>query len=75
MGIRLIFARADAVTYIPRHNMEYCVSIEITNRGDANGDSLVNVMDALYILNYLFRSGPPPVSFEAGMGRWMWCFC
>jgi hypothetical protein len=66
MGMRLSFSRADAVTYSPRHNMEYCVGIEISNRGDANGDSLVNVMDALYILNYLFRNGPPPISFEAG---------
>jgi hypothetical protein len=66
MGMRLSFSRADAVTYIPRHNMEYCVSIGFSEHGDANGDGEVNVMHALYMLNYLFRQGPPPVSFEAG---------
>ncbi|NIN00823.1 MAG: DUF1565 domain-containing protein [candidate division Zixibacteria bacterium] len=36
------------------------------SRGDANGDGQINVGDALYMLNYLFRHGPSPVSFEAG---------
>jgi hypothetical protein len=35
-------------------------------RGDANGDELIDITDVLYMLNYLFRSGPPPVSFMAG---------
>lgn len=35
-------------------------------RGDANGDELIDITDVLYMLNYLFRSGPPPVSFVAG---------
>lgn len=28
--------------------------------GDANGDSLVTVSDVIYLINYLFKSGPPP---------------
>ncbi len=35
-------------------------------RGDANGDGLMTIGDVLYMLNYLFRGGPPPVSFVAG---------
>jgi hypothetical protein len=28
--------------------------------GDANGDGLVDVGDAVFLINYIFRSGPPP---------------
>ena len=28
--------------------------------GDFNGDAMVNVGDLVYLLNYLFRNGPPP---------------
>jgi len=62
----LVFCRCDAVDYCPRHSMPYCFSIEVSDRGDANGDGAITVVDALYMLNYLFRHGPPPVSFEAG---------
>jgi hypothetical protein len=34
--------------------------------GDANRDGLVNLGDAIYILNYLFKGGPAPVPLEAG---------
>lgn len=33
--------------------------------GDANADSVVNIGDAVFIVNYIFRSGPPPIRFEA----------
>ncbi|MCK5127716.1 MAG: M6 family metalloprotease domain-containing protein [candidate division Zixibacteria bacterium] len=33
---------------------------------DANGDGAVNVGDAAYIVNYIFRGGPPPIPIEAG---------
>lgn len=35
-------------------------------RGDANGDSEVNVGDAVYIINYVFKGGPAPDPLEAG---------
>jgi len=28
--------------------------------GDANGDNTVNVGDAVYVINYVFKNGPPP---------------
>jgi hypothetical protein len=35
-------------------------------RGDANGDGVINVSDVVYLINYLFISGPAPVPLEAG---------
>lgn len=34
--------------------------------GDVNGTGSVNVSDAVYIINYVFISGAPPVEFDAG---------
>jgi hypothetical protein len=34
--------------------------------GDANGDDVVNVADAIFLLNYLFRSGTLPDPPSAG---------
>lgn len=34
--------------------------------GDPNADGIVNVGDAIYTLNYLFKSGPVPCPMEAG---------
>jgi hypothetical protein len=31
--------------------------------GDANGDGSINIGDAIHLLVYLFRNGPPPVAF------------
>jgi len=35
-------------------------------RGDANGDGVINVNDVVYLINYLFISGPAPDPLEAG---------
>jgi hypothetical protein len=34
--------------------------------GDANGDGVTNVGDAVFLINYVFRDGPPPDPFKAG---------
>lgn len=34
--------------------------------GDANGDGKVGISDAVYLVNYLFRNGPPPDPVENG---------
>ncbi len=34
--------------------------------GDANGDGLIDIADVVYLINYLFISGPTPVPLEAG---------
>ena len=32
--------------------------------GDTNCDSVVNVGDVVYLVNYLYREGPPPCQGE-----------
>lgn len=39
--------------------------IRLFVRGDANAHGGVNITDAIYILNYLFRGGPSPPCREA----------
>jgi parallel beta-helix repeat protein len=34
--------------------------------GDANGDGQITAEDVVYLINYLFRGGPPPYVMEAG---------
>ena len=41
-------------------NLTYCL------RGDASGDALINVGDIVYLVNYLYRSGPVPLCFAGG---------
>jgi hypothetical protein len=40
-----------------------CVSILC---GDANSDTEINVADAVFLINYVFKSGPAPDPIEAG---------
>ncbi len=37
-----------------------------TEAGDVNGDALVNIGDAIYLLSYLFQGGDAPVACAAG---------
>jgi hypothetical protein len=34
--------------------------------GDANGDDMANVADAVFLINYVFKGGPAPEILEAG---------
>ncbi|NIM99333.1 MAG: hypothetical protein GTO24_15035 [candidate division Zixibacteria bacterium] len=34
--------------------------------GDANGDEVIDGSDVVYLINYLFRGGDPPVPVDAG---------
>jgi len=42
------------------------VSVKYFKAGDANGDTLVTISDVVYLVNYLFKGGPPPNPLEAG---------
>ncbi|MFH1700669.1 MAG: S8 family serine peptidase [Candidatus Zixiibacteriota bacterium] len=35
-------------------------------RGDANNDSHLNVGDAVYLINHVFKGGTPPITIESG---------
>jgi hypothetical protein len=37
-------------------------------RGDANADKKVSVADVIYLINYLFKDGPPPHPFLLEQG-------
>ncbi len=41
------------------------VSVSAVLVGDANGDDVINIGDAVYIINYVFRGGPAPIPIEA----------
>jgi len=51
--------------YLPYEGESYVYPPEYVS-GDANGDRLVDLADAVYLLNYLFKDGTPPVPLVAG---------
>ena len=34
--------------------------------GDSNGDASINVADAVFLINYVFKGGPEPDTLEGG---------
>ncbi|NMC44811.1 MAG: S8 family serine peptidase [candidate division Zixibacteria bacterium] len=54
-----------ALTYVPVVHGG-AVVIGGAMRGDANGDGKYSVGDAVYIISYVYRSGPAPATVEAG---------
>lgn len=42
------------------------LTVTVVERGDASGDQQINVGDAVYIIAYIFKGGPPPSPLEAG---------
>ncbi|MFH2056519.1 MAG: hypothetical protein ABIJ61_11210, partial [bacterium] len=43
----------------------YCESGPLYPCGDMNGDDIANITDAVYLIQYLFGGGPPPVDSTA----------
>jgi hypothetical protein len=41
-------------------------SFYVENYGDANGDGAVGVTDIVFLINYLFKNGPPPNPLASG---------
>ncbi len=46
--------------------VEDAVVLEAFVRGDADGNGQINTTDVVYLINYLYIDGPPPVPLEAG---------
>jgi bacillopeptidase F len=42
------------------------VSAVLLKHGDADGSGIINIADVVFLLNYLFVNGPPPVPLLAG---------
>jgi len=63
---QVIFCRMDAFYYRPQQNFLSFFKITHMPRGDANGDQVINISDVMFMMNYLFRHGSPPVNFETG---------
>lgn len=45
--------------FVPRDNLPYCFAISAPATGDANADGTIDLEDAIYVFDYLFRYGPP----------------
>jgi hypothetical protein len=41
------------------------ITFTLNLRGDANSDGKISVSDVVYMINYLFKGGPPPVPLES----------
>ena len=50
------FCKADTLSF----------AVRTVPVGDVNGDKLIDVGDAIYLLNYLFKGGPPPAIWATG---------
>jgi PKD repeat protein len=42
------------------------IYVRVSQRGDVNGDGLINVSDLVHLATYMFQFGPPPVTTKAG---------
>ncbi len=54
---------------LPDVGVYYCypvVEMAVTQCGDVNRDNLVNLADPIYIMNYIFKGGPPPGPLASG---------
>jgi hypothetical protein len=49
-----------ATAFSPRSHFTVYTPIPPYVCGDASGDSAVNISDAVYVINYIFKGGPPP---------------
>jgi hypothetical protein len=60
-----VFVDIEGRTFPPDVYGPFCWAV-VPLHGDANGDTLINVGDAVYLITYIFRSGPPPQPLSAG---------
>jgi len=65
-GDMVWFYRIDWVSYRPRYNMPFYMTVKLYMPGDANGDGVINSADLVYLINYLFKGGPAPKPLQAG---------
>jgi hypothetical protein len=54
------------VQYLTDVNVNQVLTFTDYLCGDANGDRQANVADAVFLVNYIFKGGPPPEVLDAG---------
>jgi hypothetical protein len=56
------------VTVTKQNFLPYQQEVDVSGylRGDANGDGIIDLADIVYLINYLYKDGPAPVSPAAG---------
>jgi len=64
-GDMVWFYRIDWVSYRPRYNMPFYMTVKLYMPGDANGNGEVNTEDVVYLIDYLFKEGPAPLNLKA----------
>ncbi len=64
-SIPFVFVDIEGETFVPDVYGPFCFDIWL-DCGDANRDELINVADAVYIINYVFKGGPAPDPVEYG---------
>jgi len=60
MNVESIYADY-APALVPGH-----IEISVCDRGDANWDLSINILDVTYLINYLYKGGFPPVATYCG---------
>lgn len=60
------YVQPGAPSFVPRENLPICFSLSYPELGDVNADGLIGAGDLVFLINYLYRNGPPPPSLEVG---------
>lgn len=61
------YSSADTVAQVTGSSyLQFNLTVESYIRGDANRDSIINIGDVIYLVNYLFKAGFPPLPFFSG---------
>jgi len=53
------------LSYVPEISPGHLI-VQSILRGDADNSGNINILDVTYIVNYLYRSGPAPLTLKAG---------
>jgi hypothetical protein len=62
-GGQIVSGTSQSTNYRMKAGFVHSTSVY---RGDANADAVIDVGDVVYLINYLFKSGPVPHPLEAG---------
>ena len=64
-GSKKMECTSELLTYNPAF-VTGSIAVRALTRGDVNGDAHIDIVDMVYLVQYMFNEGPPPVVYEAG---------